>query len=134
MSRNKLEGYFAGKYGAAYVITRACTKGRRVGRHRPYRNHDREYSLRGAPAHRYEAGDKVFHKEEQRLGTVLDVYGDGVNGHQGDIRLDLSGNTGIEVIEPYNPVAHAEYDHTFIPIKKEWKESYGISKDVPVRD
>jgi hypothetical protein len=47
MSRNKREGYFAGKYGAAYVVTRACTRGRRVGRHRPYRNHDREYSLRG---------------------------------------------------------------------------------------
>jgi hypothetical protein len=49
MSRNKREGYFAGKYGAAYVVTRACTRGRRVGRHRPYRNRDPEYSLRGIP-------------------------------------------------------------------------------------
>jgi hypothetical protein len=84
--------------------------------------------------HRYEAGDKVFHKAEKRLGSVLDVYGDGVNGNQGDIRLDLSGNTGIDEIEPYDAVAHAEYDHTFAPIKREWKEFYGIAKDVPLRD
>lgn len=46
MSRNQREGYFAGKYGAAYVVTRVCTKGRRVSRHRRYRNHDRQYSLK----------------------------------------------------------------------------------------
>lgn len=81
----------------------------------------------------YEAGDKVFVIPEQRLATVLNVYGDGVNGYYGDIRLDLSGNTSIDNIEHYDPVKHAEFDSTFMPIKAEWKETYGITKDVPVR-
>lgn len=82
----------------------------------------------------YEAGDKVFVTTEQRLATVLDVYGDGVNGSYGDIRLDLCGNTSMDVIEHYEPVKHAEFDSTFIPIKSAWKETYGITKDVQTRD
>jgi hypothetical protein len=82
----------------------------------------------------YEAGDKVFVITEQRLATVLNVYGDGLNGSCGDIRLDLSGNTSIDNIEHYDPLKHAEFDHTFIPIKSEWKERYEITKDVQVRD
>lgn len=82
----------------------------------------------------FEGGDKVFVISEKKLATVLNVYGDGVNGNCGDIRLDLCGNTAIADIEPYNPEKHAEFDHTFTPIKKEWKENYGITKDIPMRD
>lgn len=82
----------------------------------------------------YEAGDKVFVISEQRLATVLNVYGDGVNGDCGDIRLDLCGNTSIDNIEMYDAEKHASFDNTFIPIRAEWKERYGIRKDVPTRD
>lgn len=81
----------------------------------------------------YQGGDKVFAITEQKLATVLDNYGDGVNGDQGDIRLDLCGNTAITDIEPYSPEKHAQFDHTFMPIKREWKEQYGITQDIPVR-
>ena len=82
----------------------------------------------------HEAGDKVFVVSEQRLATVLDVYGDGIDGDHGDIRLDLTGNTSLENIERYDASKHGLFDHTFIPIKAEWKEFYGITKDVPLRD
>lgn len=81
----------------------------------------------------FEAGDKVFVPKEQELATVLDVYGDGINGDQGEIRLDLCGNTCIDEIEHYDPVKHAQYDHTFRPIKAEWKAFYNITQDVPLR-
>ena len=81
----------------------------------------------------FEAGDKVFVKTEKRLATVLDVYGDGINGHQGEIRLDVCGNTSVDSIEAYDPDKHAQYDATFLPIKKQWKEEYGITKDIPLR-
>lgn len=80
------------------------------------------------------AGDKVFVKSEQKLATVLDVYGDGLRGDHGDVRLDLCGNTPIADIERYNAAKHGAYDHTFVPIKREWKEAYGIAQDVPLRD
>jgi hypothetical protein len=85
---------------------------------------------------KYEAGDKVFVLPEQRLATVLNVYGDGdgVNGDCGDIRLDLCGNTSLTDIEPYDSVKHAQFDHTFQPIRRAWKEDYGITKDVPLRE
>jgi len=47
--------------------------------------------------------------------------------------LDLSGNTLIADIEPYVADIHSAYDHTFIPIKQEWKDEYGITADIPVR-
>ena len=81
----------------------------------------------------YEAGDKVFVKSEQKLATVLNVYGDGANGYFGDIRLDLCGNTSIDNIEMYDSEKHAAFDNTFIPIRAEWKERYGIKKEIPVR-
>jgi hypothetical protein len=81
----------------------------------------------------YQGGDKVFHKTEQKLASVLDTYGDGVNGDHGDIRLDLSGNTSLADIEPYSAAKHAQFDHTFTPIKREWKERYGITQDIPLR-
>jgi len=81
----------------------------------------------------YTAGDKVFHKREQKLATVLDVYGDGVNGAQGDIRLDLSGNTVLADIEPYDATKHAAFDHTFVPIKAEWVATYNIPRSVALR-
>lgn len=80
-----------------------------------------------------EAGDKVFVLAEQCLGTVLNVYGDGLNGYHGDVRVDVSGNTQIDALEPYDPALHAMYDDTFVPIKAEWKVSYGITQDVPLR-
>lgn len=90
-------------------------------------------SMTQPQVHSYEAGDKVFVPREKRLASVLDVYGDGVNGDNGDIRLDLCGNTGVDRIEPYDSTKHAAYDDTFVPIKKEWKKFYGITKDVPLR-
>jgi hypothetical protein len=81
----------------------------------------------------YQAGDKVFVTTEQRLATVLNVYGDGVNGDQGEIRLDLCGNTSLSNIEPYSPAKHAQFDHTFLPIKAAWKVDYDITQDIPVR-
>lgn len=85
-------------------------------------------------AHVYTPGDKVFHLGEQRLATVLDVYGNGVFGSHGDMRLDLSGNTAVTDFEPYDPVKHAAFDHTFVPIKREWAERYGITQSIPLRD
>jgi len=82
----------------------------------------------------YTPGDKVFHRVEQRLATVLDVYGNGVTGAQGDIRLDLSGNTSLTDIEPYEAAKHAAFDHTFRPIKREWAERYEITQNIPLRD
>lgn len=82
----------------------------------------------------FEAGDKVFVVSEQHLATVLNVYGNGVSGSHGDIRLDLSGNTPITDIEKYDPVKHSKFDETFTPIKREWKERYGITKEVPLRE
>ena len=82
----------------------------------------------------YEAGDKVFVIPEQKLATVLDVYGDGGKGSNGDIRLDLCGNAGIVDIEPYDAAKHAAFEHTFTPIRREWKDFYGITKEVPLRD
>ena len=82
----------------------------------------------------YEAGDKVFVRREKRLATVLSVYGDGVNGDQGEIRLDLCGNTDVSEIEPYDVSRHSQYDSTFQPIKRKWKAEYGITKDVELRD
>ena len=80
-----------------------------------------------------EAGDKVFVLSEQRLATVLNVYGDGLKGSGGEVRVDLCGNTPIQNLEPYDPALHASYDDTFVPIKAEWKKNYGITQDVPLR-
>ena len=90
-------------------------------------------TIEHTPAIRYEGGDKVFVPREQRLATVLNNYGDPVNGDCGDIRLDLCGNTHITDIEPYDPVKHAAFDDTFIPIRAQWKAEYGITKDIPLR-
>lgn len=90
-----------------------------------------EASLQRRP---FEGGDKVFLRAEKRLATVLNVYGDGVNGDRGDIRLDVSGNTAISEIEHYDAAKHSAFDNTFIPIKAEWKRAYGITKDIPLRE
>ena len=81
----------------------------------------------------YEAGDKVFVPREQRLATILNVYGDGLKGNHGEVRLDLCGNTPIKDFVRYDAVKHAAFDHTFTPIRKAWKDQYGITKDVPLR-
>jgi hypothetical protein len=82
----------------------------------------------------FEGGDKVFVISEQKLATVLNVYGDGIAGDCGDIRLDLCGNTPVSDLERYDPRKHSAFDATFTPIKKQWKAEYGITKDVPTRD
>ena len=79
-------------------------------------------------------GDKVFVVSEQRLATVLDVYGDGLNGDHGEVRVDLCGNTAVDELEHYDPAKHAQFDSTFTPIRQECKERYGIAEDVPARD
>jgi hypothetical protein len=81
-----------------------------------------------------EAGDKVFVVSEQKLATVLNVYGDGLHGSHGDVRVDLCGNTAITDLEKYDTKKHAAFDHTFVPISRKWKEEYGITQDVEVRD
>ena len=43
----------------------------------------------------FNAGDTVWQKDEKRYATVMNNYGDPVNGDRGDIRLDTSGNTNI---------------------------------------
>jgi hypothetical protein len=86
-----------------------------------------------SPKTTYESGDKVFVISEQRLATVLDIYGDGLNGDFNDIRLDLSGNASLDNIEKYDAQKHAAFDNTFLPIKSAWKELYNITKDVPLR-
>lgn len=81
----------------------------------------------------FEGGDKVFVITEKKLATVLNTYGDGVNGDCGEMRLDLCGNTSIENFEHYDAAKHAQYDHTFTPILQAWKDTYGITKDIPIR-
>ena len=89
--------------------------------------------LMTTPATALEAGDKVFVISEQKLATVLDTYHYLPEGGQGDIRLDLCGNTALTNIEPYDAGKHAAFDHTFMPIKLAWKTAYGITKNVPLR-
>lgn len=80
------------------------------------------------------AGDKVFLIPEQRIATILNTYGDGVRGDFGEMRLDVSGNTLVTEFEKYDPVRHAAFDHTFVPIRRQWKEDYGITQDVELKD
>ena len=51
-------------------------------------------------------GDIVYDKDHRSMGTVLDNYGDPVNGDCGDIRLDSDGNCYIsELIKITGPFA-----------------------------
>jgi hypothetical protein len=43
----------------------------------------------------FNEGDKVFDKEHNSYGTVLDNYGNPTEGDRGDIRLDSDGNVSI---------------------------------------
>ncbi len=43
----------------------------------------------------FNAGDIVWQKDEKRYGTVMNNYGDPINGDGGDLRLDTTGNTNI---------------------------------------
>jgi hypothetical protein len=43
----------------------------------------------------FNVGDTVWQKDEKRYATVMNNYGDPINGDGGDIRLDTSGNTSI---------------------------------------
>jgi hypothetical protein len=44
---------------------------------------------------KFNVGDTVWQKDEKRYATVMNNYGDPLNGDRGDIRLDTSGNTMI---------------------------------------
>ena len=89
-------------------------------------------SPKEAPRQVFEGGDKVFVISEQKLATVLNTYG-GEKNVSGEIRVDLCGNTAIEDLELYDSEKHSKFDATFIPIRAEWKKSYGITKDIPLR-
>ena len=43
----------------------------------------------------FNAGDVVWQKDEKRYATVMNNYGDAINGDGGEIRLDTTGNTNI---------------------------------------
>lgn len=80
------------------------------------------------------AGDRVFVTDMAQLCTVLDVYGDGSFGYQGDVRLDLCGNTPIKNLEHYDAARHSQHLGLFIPVKEAWKETYGVTQDIPTRE
>jgi hypothetical protein len=48
---------------------------------------------------KFNPGDMVYDKEHASYGTVLDNYGDEINGDRGDIRLDSDGNVGIWIYD-----------------------------------
>ena len=43
----------------------------------------------------FNVGDTVWQKDEKRYATVMNNYGDPINGDGGDVRLDTTGNTAI---------------------------------------
>jgi hypothetical protein len=48
----------------------------------------------------FNAGDIVWQKDEKRYAFVMNNYGDPINGSDGEIRLDTSGNTMIFTYDP----------------------------------
>lgn len=48
----------------------------------------------------FNVGDIVWQKDEKRYATVMNNYGNPVNGDGGEIRLDTSGNTMIFTYDP----------------------------------
>ena len=48
----------------------------------------------------FNVGDIVWQKNEKGYGTVMNNYGDPINGDYGDIRLDTTGNTSIYSFDP----------------------------------
>jgi hypothetical protein len=48
----------------------------------------------------FNVGDTVWQKDEKRYATVMNNYGDPINGDYGDIRLDTTGNTSIYTFDP----------------------------------
>jgi hypothetical protein len=47
----------------------------------------------------FNRGDMVFDKEHNSYGTVLDNYGDEINGDRGEIRLDSDGNVNVYIYD-----------------------------------
>jgi hypothetical protein len=47
------------------------------------------------PTIEFNVGDVVWQKDEKRYATVMNNYGDPVNGDRGEVRLDTTGNTII---------------------------------------
>jgi hypothetical protein len=52
------------------------------------------------PTVEFNAGDIVWQKDEERYATVMNNYGDPINGNYGNIRLDTTGNTSIYTFDP----------------------------------
>ena len=85
------------------------------------------------PTVEFNAGDIVWQKDEERYATIMNNYGDAINGDRGEIRLDTSGNTMIFTYDPktyertgYNLVKLGEKGDTgkFTPeVVAEMKES-----------
>jgi hypothetical protein len=48
----------------------------------------------------FNTGDVVWQKDEKRYATVMNNYGDAINGDGGEIRLDTTGNTMIFTYDP----------------------------------
>lgn len=81
----------------------------------------------------FNVGDVVWQKDEKRYATVMNNYGDAINGDGGEIRLDTTGNTMIFTYDPktyentgYNLVKLGEKGDTgkFTPkVLDEMKES-----------
>jgi len=80
----------------------------------------------------FNAGDIVWQKDDKRYATVMNNYGDPVNGDYGEVRLDTTGNTSIYTYDKkyqstgYNLVKLGEKGDTgkFTPeVVAEMKES-----------
>jgi hypothetical protein len=48
----------------------------------------------------FNAGDVVWQKDDKGYATVMNNYGDPINGDYGDVRLDTTGNTSIYSHDP----------------------------------
>ena len=66
------------------------------------------------PTIEFSIGDTVWQKDEKRYATVMNNYGDSLEGSNGDVRLDTTGNTPIftwdkdYVVNGYNLVKLGE--------------------------
>lgn len=53
----------------------------------------------------FNIGDLVFHKEEKNVALVIGIY----DSHSGEIRLDLSGMTDVDLLEKFCFKKHSKY-------------------------
>ena len=86
-------------------VEEKLTKGaKELGEYPSVETYDGKISVRGGKVFakggfvgtvEFNAGDTVWQKDEKRYATVMNNYGDPINGDYGDIRLDTTGNTSI---------------------------------------